>query len=193
VVDDDARNRAVVHGMLGRLYDVVEAGNAEQALEEVRAGGVDLVLLDVMMPVVSGYELCPQLKAVRGDFLPVLMLTALSDQEDRNRGLEAGADDFLSKPVNRRELTLRVATFLRIRAQERVIGQQLAALRELGALKDDLISLIVHDLRNPLAGILGFLEVLRAEVADASRDDVEAAMKVARRLSETLNDMLQVR
>src|SRR5439155_1665515 len=82
----------------------------------------DLVLLDVMMPGMTGYDVCKKIKERSGQpFLPVLLVTALSEQEQKNLGLQAGADDFLTKPVDRRELLLRVRSFLRLRAQDALI------------------------------------------------------------------------
>ncbi|MCC7111078.1 MAG: hybrid sensor histidine kinase/response regulator [Deltaproteobacteria bacterium] len=193
VVDDDERNRAVVRGILGAQYQVKEADSAAAALAAVRAGGVDLVLLDVMMPGVSGLDACRSLKDSSPDFLPVLLVTALYAQEDRNQGLEAGADDFLSKPVDRRELLLRVAAFLRIRHQEAQIRAQLDALHQLDALKDDLMSLIVHDLRNPLTSLFAFLQVARDELTGEVRDDVDNALIMATRVNDTITDILRVK
>jgi len=127
---------------------------------------VDLVLLDVMMPQMSGMDVCRIIKRAAGEgaYVPVLLLTALGAQEDRNRGLAAGADDFLTKPVDRHELLLRVRSFIKLRLQDELIRHQLDELRALDALKDDLVSLMVHDLRNPLSGLVGFLDVMQAEV-----------------------------
>src|SRR5213076_2353469 len=105
VVDDETMNRSLFRATLGASCEVIEAASGRQALELLQKRRVDLVLLDVMMPE--------------------LLVTALGEQEDRNRGLEAGADDFLSKPVDRRELLLRTRAFLRLREQEKVIRSQL--------------------------------------------------------------------
>ncbi len=195
VVDDDPRNRALLRGYLRSRYSVLEAGSGAEALELVAREPVDLVLLDVMMPGMSGFEVCREVKKrPDGEAPPVLMLTALSEQEDRNAGLQAGADDFLSKPIDRQELSLRVAAFLRLRQQDRLVRRQFEELRLLDALKDDLVSLMVHDLRNPLAAVLAQLDTLRTEIRDPQlRTEAAAAFGAAARLRETLDDMLQVR
>jgi two-component system, sensor histidine kinase and response regulator len=195
IVDDDPRNRSLLRAYLSHLYDVREAADAASGLRALEEGPVDLVLLDVMMPGTSGYEVCKQIKARPStELLPVIMLTALGEQEDRNTGLEAGADDFLTKPVERRELLLRVAAFLRLREQQALILRQMDELVELSALKDDLVSLIVHDLRNPLASVFGILHLVGDELTDPTvRADLDLALQSAVRLRDTLDDLLQVR
>jgi two-component system sensor histidine kinase/response regulator len=195
VVDDDPRNRSLLRAYLGHLYDVREAADAASGLRALDEGPVDLVLLDVMMPGTSGFEVCKKIKARPGpELLPVILLTALGEQEDRNTGLEAGADDFLTKPVERRELLLRVAAFIRLREQQSLIMHQMDELVELAALKDDLVSLIVHDLRNPLASVFGILHLVGDELTDPTvRADLDLALQSAVRLRDTLDDLLQVR
>jgi two-component system sensor histidine kinase/response regulator len=210
IVDDEPANRALVRAYFDSRYRLREAADGAQALEIVKSAPVDLVLLDVMMPHLSGIDVCQRIKQGNGDrpYLPVILLTALDAQEDRNRGLQAGADDFLTKPVDRHELLLRVQTFIRLRQQDQRIRQQLdelnrrdevirtqvEELRALGALKDDLVSLMVHDLRNPLTGIVGFLEVIQTKAEDPElRDDAQMAMEAGAHLKEILDDMLHIR
>jgi signal transduction histidine kinase len=154
------------------------------------------VLLDVMMPGMSGFEVCRELKRRHADgpFLPVILLTGLSEQSDRTEGLRAGADDFVSKPCDRTELVLRVQAFLRTRRQDLVIRRQLDDLRELEALKDDLVSLVAHDLRNPLSSLLSLLEVARAEERDPElRADLEVSLAAAARARNVAESLLETR
>ncbi|MDP3154561.1 MAG: response regulator [Archangium sp.] len=141
VVDDDEAIRRLVRLALLQRFEVIEAEDAFQAIELVATRDVEVVLIDVMMPGMTGIEAVPKLKEKARGPLPVLLLTALDAQDQRNRGLEAGADDYLSKPVDRRELVLRVQNFVRLRRQEQLIRSQLSALTELYALKDDLTAL----------------------------------------------------
>lgn len=193
IVDDDDRNRALIRAWLGATVEVHEAEHAAAAYAVLDAQPIDLVLLDVMMPGESGIDACRKIKERAGPYLPVLIVTALNDQEHRNAGLAAGADDFLSRPLNRQELCLRVALFLRLKQQEQQIQTQLRDLAKLNSLKDDLISLVAHDLRNPITGLFGWLHVLRSSVPDESKDDVDAALTAAKSIKDATDDLLQIK
>jgi two-component system, sensor histidine kinase and response regulator len=210
LVDDEPANRDLIRAYLGSSYRLREAADGAAAVEIVRHEAVDLVLMDVMMPQMNGYDACRAIKRMAGDkqYLPVILLTALAEQDNRIAGLEAGADDFLSKPVDRDELRLRMRTFVRLHEQDRRIRRQLLELERrdqlirhqfdelqaLDVLKDDLVSLLVHDLRNPLGGLVGILDSLERHVSDPElRADMRLALEAGGRLRETLDDMLQVR
>ena len=117
-VDDNKQNLSVIERALrSAKYDVVTAEDGPTALKLIASTTPDLVLLDVMMPGMSGYEVCQHIRADEATcLLPVVMLTVLTDVADRIRGIEAGADDFLSKPFNREELLTRVKSLLRIKS-----------------------------------------------------------------------------
>ncbi|MCO5167375.1 MAG: hybrid sensor histidine kinase/response regulator [Planctomycetes bacterium] len=203
VVDDDPRNRALLAAFLAPTCAVVEAGSGEAALARFAEREVDLVLLDLVMPGLDGLEVCRRIKAHEGrGFVPVILLTGLADQEHRNAGLEAGADEFVTKPFDRRELLLRVRALLRRREQEqRILEQearlqaQLDELRHLQAVKDELFGLIVHDVRNPLTGVIGFVDLLAHALR--GRDErlaryAERALEGGRRVEEVLGSVLEV-
>jgi two-component system, sensor histidine kinase and response regulator len=194
VIDDDPRNRALTRAFLRAHHDVVDAVSAAEGYQVLARERIDLVLLDVMMPEIDGFTACREIKRRFPEpFLPVLLLTALGDQDHRNLGFESGADDFLAKPVDRRELELRVRAFLRLRHQDDLIRRQLAELRRLDRLKDDLAALIVHDLRNPLAGLDGFLQLLERTSEGSRKEMVGWALLAAKNLRDTVEDMLKIR
>lgn len=147
----------------------------------------DLLLSDVMMPEMDGFELCHRVRQ-RSDTatLPIILVTALDRREDVIRGLDSGADEFVSKPVSGPELRARVRTMLRIKGQQ-------DSLREAMGLREDLTRLIVHDMRNPLAAIQIYLQLLLKKYAnyeEQQRQDLQAALTEAQSLNEMVNDML---
>lgn len=198
VADDDASSRAQSRAVLGTLYTVIEAEDGQEALELAERIPIDLALLDVVMPALGGLETCRRLKAASDAFLPVVLLTGLAEAEHRIDGLAAGADEVLAKPIASRELLLRVRSLLRQRTQEALFRHQLAELEHLQLLKDELFALIVHDLRSPLSGVVGFLELLQGEVGqepfprEQAVRHVSSASRAAERLTRELDTVLEV-
>jgi adenylate cyclase len=135
VVDDTPQNLKLLKRLLSVTgYDVVTASSGAEALTLIAGDKPDLVLLDVVMPEMSGYQVC---RAIRADpataLLPVVMVTSLDPAEERVKGIEVGADDFLSKPINQEELLARVKSLLRIRALHRQVEDQATQLAEWNA------------------------------------------------------------
>ena len=125
IVDDEPKNVDYLEQELeGFGYSTVSASNGAEALAIVKANPPALILLDVMMPVMDGFETCSILKASdETRFIPVIIMTALDAVEDRVKGIKAGADDFLTKPVDERELLARIETSLRLKeAMDRKVG-----------------------------------------------------------------------
>jgi class 3 adenylate cyclase len=148
VVDDTPANVKLLGDLLAsRGYAVSTAASGEEALALIGAGQPDLVLLDVMMPGLSGYDVCRRIRAEPSTaLLPVVMCTSLDPQQERVKGIEAGADDFLSKPVNQAELFARVKSLLRVKALhdqiarmnadlEKRVAEQVAEIERLARLK----------------------------------------------------------
>ncbi|MBI3461919.1 MAG: response regulator [Planctomycetes bacterium] len=135
IADDNVQNVELLEAYLAELdCDIDVAYEGRQTLERVKANAPDLILLDIMMPKMSGYEVCKRLKAdpaTRG--ILILMVTALHEMGDIERGVEAGTDDFLSKPVNKLELLTRVRSLLRVRHLTDERDRLLAYLQEIEA------------------------------------------------------------
>lgn len=131
VVDDEPANRRLLQAILvPEGASILHAPNGTEALEVIARGGIDLVLLDVMMPGIDGIEICRRIRMLE-DYIPVVLVSALADSESRVRGKDAGADDFLTKPVNEDELIVRVRNLLRLRAfHAEVVAQRREAEKD---------------------------------------------------------------
>ena len=113
VVDDEPINVELLEAYLVGEYDILTAYNGEEALEKVKSEHPDLILLDIMMPGMDGYEVCRVLKNDKEtQFIPIVMVTALSERDDRIKSIEVGADEFLTKPVDKVELVARVKSLM---------------------------------------------------------------------------------
>jgi DNA-binding response OmpR family regulator len=132
VVDDTLANVKLLAGLLEASdYDVCVAHSGQEALEQVAKSLPDLILLDIVMPDLDGYEVCRRIRQdPKTALLPIVMVTALDPGEERVKGIEAGADDFLTKPINRQELLARVRSLLRIRDLHRVVEEQADSLAQ---------------------------------------------------------------
>jgi class 3 adenylate cyclase len=132
VVDDTPHNVKLLADLLTvKGYAVATAVNGEEALVKVVAERPDLVLLDVMMPGLSGYDVCRRIRADPDtELLPVVLVTSLDPQQERVKGIEAGADDFLGKPINQAELFARVRSLLRVKSLQDEVRRQAAALKD---------------------------------------------------------------
>ena len=168
IVDDEERNIRLLKALLApQNYNLREAVNGEEALRRIGENPPDMILLDVMMPGIDGFEVCRFLKQdEKTKTIPVILVTALSEKQHRVQALEAGADDFISKPVDQTELTVRVKSLLRIKSYQDEISDKLleiaaknARLMELEKVKDGLSHMIIHDLRNPLTAISTYLQL----------------------------------
>ncbi len=135
VVDDTPHNVKLLADLLGvKGYAVATAVNGEEALAKVASEAPDLILLDVMMPGLSGYDVCRRLRADPATaLLPIVLVTSLDPQGERVKGIEAGADDFLPKPINQAELFARVRSLLRVKSLQDEVKRQAEALKEWNA------------------------------------------------------------
>lgn len=156
VIDDEPDNFDVIETLLhGAGYQLNYAPSGQKAISCLPSFQPDVILLDVMMPDLDGIQVCQQIKAnPQWQAVPIIMITALTAKEDLAQCLAAGADDFISKPVNGLELRARVNSMLRIK-------QQYDSVQTLLNLREDMVNMLVHDLRNPLASILISTHILK--------------------------------
>src|SRR5437899_1753539 len=205
VVDDDQRNVRLMESILrGSGYQVVKAYNGEEALRLVETAVLKMLLLDVMMPRMSGFELCQKLKdRYETRLLPIIMVTALNALEDKVQALEIGADDFLSKPINKVELLAKVRAVLRVKSLQDEVERQRTKLESANAelvrmqrFKESMTQMVVHDLKNPLAGIMGNIQLIqrqRTDMAVPKLDELlERTQESARQLMRMILNILDI-
>lgn len=162
IVDDVMSNVLLLKVLLtNEKFNIVTATNGHQALEQVRTENPDLVLLDVMMPDMSGFEVAQQLKSnPKTKEIPIIFLTALNSTADIVKGFQVGGNDFISKPFNKEELIIRVTHQISLVAAKRIILMQTEELRRIIMGRDKLYSVIAHDLRSPMGSIKMVLNML---------------------------------
>ena len=148
VVDDQLKNVQVVGGLLTHEgYEVIPATSGTQALQRITARKPDLVLLDVLMPDLNGFEVCSRIQAQFGaEAPPVIFLSAADEKDIIVRALECGGVDYVTKPFNRAELLARVQTHIELKLARDAVAR---AVRE----KDELMSMVAHDLKNPIGAV----------------------------------------
>ena len=196
VVDDEERNRRLLRDVLiSKGCRVTEARDGEEALVLARRELPDVILLDIMMPKFDGFEVCRSLKADTATMqIPILIVTALKERADSIKGLAAGADDFITKPIDTEEVSLRVRNALRMKRMHDQVSEDYEKLSVLEKLRDNLIHMVVHDMRTPLTAVLGSLDVVHGEMADAGIDleMVQIGKAATDELMEMVNELLDV-
>lgn len=198
VVDDTPANLHLLAGMLNeRGFRVRPVSNGKFALQSARHSPPDLILLDIMMPEMNGYQVCEALKADEqlAD-IPVIFISALNETTDKVKGFQVGAVDFVTKPFQFAEVQARVATHLELHRQKRLIEDANAQLRLLEEQRDSLVHMVVHDMRTPLTAVYGFLMTLESlegeRLTDDGREYVHTALTATQELVEMVNSLLDV-
>ncbi len=198
VVDDNNESLNVITYFLKPVgYQLITASDGVQALEYINKELPDIVLLDVMMPKLNGFQVCERLKKDKRTFhIPIVMITALKELKDKIRALEAGADDFITKPFESVELLTRVKSLLRIKfyaeqlkQQNQELIQQKRILENDDKLKEKLTDLIVHDMKNPLFIIQGSAQMMSMMRSSGMPVDNE---KYAKRIENSSRSLLRM-
>ncbi|HET6344459.1 MAG TPA: hybrid sensor histidine kinase/response regulator [Myxococcota bacterium] len=196
IVDDNTANRGVAEGYLAAAgYGVVQARSGAEALVLFPRSTPDLILLDIFMPDMSGFEVAAQLRELPGGMqTPIVFVTASDDAGTHQAAMASAGDDFLTKPLDRVALLMRVRSLLRIKRISNLILESHQQLSRVEAQKEELISLVVHDLKSPLTAILSNTEfVLRAQMLEeesrAALHDVLGASRFMHRLVMNLLDI----
>jgi DNA-binding response OmpR family regulator len=185
--DDPFQQAALTQALRAAGYAAQVVSNGQEAVAAALAEPPDVILLDRQMPVMDGLETARQLKAeARTRSIPILMVTATDDVEERVRGLEAGADDYVPKPYHLAELLARIRANLRLVELQRQVEAQRIRLAQLEILHDVAVT-VNHEVNNPLMILQGRAEMLAADLPEdavALRQDVEAILEAAERIRQ---------
>lgn len=196
VVDDNAENLQL---LTGHLYDagfeVQFAQSGHEALERAHANPPDVIVLDIEMPDINGFEVCRRLQedAVT-NAIPVLFVTSHTDENYLVRGFEVGGVDYITKPVRRSELVSRVRTQQELKSARDRLSTQNAYLTQLNQRKDRFFSMLAHDLRNPFTGIMALANLMKTTHEESGRSDsemVSALWDTANHLNRLLENLLE--
>lgn len=176
IVDDNKENiDLIAYFLKPQNYEIYTAADGVEALTQVEEIKPDIILLDIMLPKMDGFQVCERIKKnVETRFIPIIMITALKELKDKIRSLEVGADDFISKPFENVELLTRVKSLLRIKKyhdqleiKNLELEEKNKALTKMDRFKEELNHLIVHDMKNPLFVIQGNLQMMEMGLGDS--------------------------
>lgn len=174
IVDDNAENIKLIGNVLKlNHFEIAVATDGESALNYTHLKNIDLILLDILMPGVDGFEICKRLKAnPETSEIPVIFLTASTDAQFLVKGFQTGGVDYITKPFEPSELIARVTTHIELKRSRDLIMIQKNELEELNQLKNKFFSIMSHDLRSPLTNILTFGDYLKFNLNDFTKEEL---------------------
>ncbi len=193
VVDDNPVSLGVLFDYLD-LYDftVFVAQNSDGAFQIVKQDHPDIILLDVIMPGMNGFDICRTLKAQEHTRdIPIIFMTGLSETVDKLKGFEAGGADYITKPISHEEVLARIVSQLTIRKLQHRLQEQNQELSALNASKDQFFSIISHDLRSPFNTLLTLTKLVDEHFDTYSREKIQKHIKKMRASSEKLYAFLE--
>ncbi len=193
IVDDHPTNIGVIVDYLESYgFQIMIARSGEKALRRVNHTRPDLILLDVMMPGIDGFETCRRLKADEtSKDIPVIFMTALTSTDDKVKGFAAGGIDYVTKPLHQDEVLARITTHLRIKDLTQSLQQSNKELVELNATKDRLFSIVAHDLRGPFLPLLGNAQLMTMMIDPESQTELKTMADTVHRSAKRLHNLLE--
>lgn len=190
VVDDQHQNLQLVASVLNPLYNLVLTDKGEKALPYALKKRPDLILLDIMMPEISGFEVCRQIRQQPElNTVPVIFLTAKTEEEDIIHAYEAGGVDYVTKPFRTRELLARIEAHITLKEQHEAILLLNSELEAINKQKDKLLSVIAHDMRSTIGSIGNLVEVLMPDIETMSTEDILQYLQLIKDGSEKVYAM----
>ncbi len=198
IVDDQPANLKLLEEMLeAQDFQMSVFSRGRLALTAAAHEVPDLILLDINMPEMDGYEVCKQLKAdAKLKDIPVLFISARNETLDKVKAFSLGGVDYITKPFQFEEVHARVRTHLELQRQRRELQENHARLCKLEKLREDLVAMMVHDIRSPLAALLGYLEILKirtaAKLSATELQYVDTAYDNAEKIIDMVTSLLDI-
>lgn len=198
-VDDVPTNLQVVSAILSSQgYSVTTVRSGQEALDHLAQNPVDLILLDVMMPGMNGFETTRMIKKnPQWEKIPVIFLTALTDKDEVVQGFESGGVDYVTKPFNKSELLIRVKTHLTLEKTRNdledknlVLNQTARELKEANLARDKFFSILAHDLKNPFAGLLSLMDEILRNLDSFTKEEMREIFQALRNSSNNVYHLL---
>jgi len=192
VVDDTSANLQVMTSMLEeRGYEVRPVPSGKLAIQAIRNKQPDLILLDINMPEMNGFEVCKILKADdKLKEIPVIFISARTETMDKVKAFSVGGVDYVEKPFQFEEVNVRVKTHLELQRKKKELKENYDKLKDLEKLRDNLVHMVVHDMRSPLTGIYGFLQLLQGNIASTLKDQDTTYLQMIMNSTEELIGMV---
>ncbi len=190
IVDDIPKNIQIVANILKRdNYNLFFASNGSSALEQIALNDFDLILLDIMMPDIDGFEVCKQVRNnSQTKDIPIIFLTAKTEAESIVKGFELGGQDYVTKPFNSMELLARVQTHLMLRKSQKQLKRSNKDLEQFAYI-------VSHDLKNPLNTMLGFLQLIQMDIENEEysklKEYIVLAFEKGKYMNNLIDDLLE--
>ena len=197
IVDDEAANLELAAALVSAEgYQPILASDGETALQQIQAHRPDIIILDIVMPKMNGIETCRKIKTnPRSYSIPVIIVTALNSQEEKMKAIAAGADDFITKPFDRMELSARLKSLIRLKAIHDRLEANLASLKEMQRVREELLARAAKDVESPLKVIAECLQAVAAEQQQLSPETgqkIEPALFCLDMASTMVNDLVNI-
>jgi len=179
IIDDIAENIKVVANVLKKHnFNISYAQSGRDGIERAKKVYFDIILLDIMMPEMDGFEVCSLLKKdIKTKDIPVIFLTAKTDEDSLKKGFDAGGVDFITKPFKTKELLARVNTHIQLKMVQDQLSKTNEDIQLANENKDKLLSIIAHDLRNPFSVLITFSKLIMDSFDEFSKEDILTYMK----------------
>jgi CheY-like chemotaxis protein len=196
IVDDTPANLRLLSNMLAeQRYKVRSVINGQMALTATQASPPDLILLDIRMPEMNGYEVCEHLKADEDTHdIPIIFISALDATQDKVKAFTVGGVDYITKPFQLEEVLARVETHLALRNLQKSLQREIIERDKLIAELDAYAHTVAHDLKNPLGALVGFSDMLETEYTELSDEQlllcVNTIAKSARKMTNIIEELL---